>query len=224
MTYVIAEPCIDIKDLLLHRRVPRRLHPRRCERMLVIDPEECIDCGACEPECPVEAIFPEDALPEKWEPFVKINVRVQHRGLAEVDELVDAYATEHDQSRRFPARKGVGCNPPVGARAPGVPGGRGSRLRGHGAARRLARPADLSYWTGPTAATGRPTAVPAARSTSAGRARPPGPGITGRSSRRRGAGRPGTARRRSSSRRACGRRPRTRARRGGGSPSSSRSV
>ena len=41
--------------------------------MLVIDPEECIDCGACEPECPVEAIFPEDALPEKWEPFVKIN-------------------------------------------------------------------------------------------------------------------------------------------------------
>ena len=41
--------------------------------MLVIDPEECIDCGACEPECPVEAIFPEDALPEKWEPFVRIN-------------------------------------------------------------------------------------------------------------------------------------------------------
>ncbi len=31
------------------------------------------NCGACEPECPVEAIFPEDALPEKWEPFVKIN-------------------------------------------------------------------------------------------------------------------------------------------------------
>ena len=31
------------------------------------------NCGACEPECPVEAIFPEDALPDKWEPFVKIN-------------------------------------------------------------------------------------------------------------------------------------------------------
>ena len=31
------------------------------------------NCGACEPECPVEAIFPEDALPEKWEPFIKIN-------------------------------------------------------------------------------------------------------------------------------------------------------
>ena len=56
----------------VRRRLPGRLHPR-ADRILVIDPEECIDCGACEPECPVEAIFPEDALPDKWEPFVKIN-------------------------------------------------------------------------------------------------------------------------------------------------------
>ena len=72
MTYIIAEPCIDIKD-----RSCVDVCPVDCiheaARMLVIDPEECIDCGACEPECPVEAIFPEDALPEKWEPFVKIN-------------------------------------------------------------------------------------------------------------------------------------------------------
>ena len=72
MTYIIAEPCIDIKD-----RSCVDVCPVDCihefERILVIDPEECIDCGACEPECPVEAIFPEDALPEKWEPFVKIN-------------------------------------------------------------------------------------------------------------------------------------------------------
>ena len=38
--------------------------------MHVIDPEECIDCGACEPECPVEAIFAEHALPDKWNAFV----------------------------------------------------------------------------------------------------------------------------------------------------------
>ena len=38
------------------------------------------NCGACEPECPVEAIFPEDALPEKWEPFVKINYAYPRRG------------------------------------------------------------------------------------------------------------------------------------------------
>ena len=43
------------------------------DEMLYIDPEECIDCGACEPECPVEAIYPEDAVPDKWEPFIRIN-------------------------------------------------------------------------------------------------------------------------------------------------------
>lgn len=63
--------------------------------MLVIDPDECIDCGACEPECPVEAIFPEDALPDKWEPFVKINYAYPG-GAAAVDPLVDAYAAEHN--------------------------------------------------------------------------------------------------------------------------------
>ena len=72
MTYIIAEPCIDIKD-----RSCVDVCPVDCiheaGRILVIDPEECIDCGACEPECPVEAIFPEDALPDKWAPFVKIN-------------------------------------------------------------------------------------------------------------------------------------------------------
>ena len=72
MTYIISEPCIDIKD-----RSCVDVCPVDCihefERILIIDPEECIDCGACEPECPVEAIFPEDALPDKWEAFVKIN-------------------------------------------------------------------------------------------------------------------------------------------------------
>jgi Fe-S-cluster-containing hydrogenase component 2 len=42
-------------------------------RMLVINPEECIDCGACEPECPVEAIIPEDTITEAWKPFLAIN-------------------------------------------------------------------------------------------------------------------------------------------------------
>ena len=65
MTYIIAEPCIDIKDLSCVDVCPVDcIH--EFDRMLIIDPEECIDCGACEPECPVEAIFPEDALPDKW--------------------------------------------------------------------------------------------------------------------------------------------------------------
>ena len=53
------------------------------------------NCGACEPECPVEAIFPEDALPEKWEPFVKINYAYGD-GMDVVDKLTDEYATEHN--------------------------------------------------------------------------------------------------------------------------------
>ena len=40
---------------------------------LYIDPEECIDCGACEPECPVEAIFDEDMLPDEWKEYIDIN-------------------------------------------------------------------------------------------------------------------------------------------------------
>ena len=72
MTYVIAQPCIDLKD-----KTCVDVCPVDCiyetERMLVIDPGECIDCGACEPECPVEAIYPGDALPEKWLAFVQVN-------------------------------------------------------------------------------------------------------------------------------------------------------
>ncbi len=94
MTYVIGEPCIDIKD-----RSCVDVCPVDCihevGRMYVIDPEECIDCGACEPECPVEAIFPEDALPEKWQEFTAINAAFTD-GVEKVDALVEAYSAEHD--------------------------------------------------------------------------------------------------------------------------------
>ena len=95
VTYIIAEPCIDIKD-----RSCVDVCPVDCihefARMLVIDPEECIDCGACEPECPVEAIFPEDALPDKWEPFVKINYAYSE-GAAAIDPAGrSSTRTEHN--------------------------------------------------------------------------------------------------------------------------------
>jgi NAD-dependent dihydropyrimidine dehydrogenase PreA subunit len=94
VTYIIAEPCIDVKDKSCVDVCPVDcIH--EFERMLVIDPEECIDCGACEPECPVEAIFPEDALPEKWEPFVRINAAYLE-SMDVVNTLVESYATEHD--------------------------------------------------------------------------------------------------------------------------------
>jgi ferredoxin len=45
----------------------------------VIDPEECIDCTLCEPECPVEAIYSEDELPEGQEKFIEINVELSEQ-------------------------------------------------------------------------------------------------------------------------------------------------
>jgi NAD-dependent dihydropyrimidine dehydrogenase PreA subunit len=52
------------------------------------------NCGACEPECPVEAIFPEDALPDKWNAFVEINYAFPDP--AKINSLVDKYADEND--------------------------------------------------------------------------------------------------------------------------------
>ena len=72
MTYIIAEPCIDIKDKSCIDVCPVDcIH--EADRMLVIDPEECIDCGACEPECPVNAIFPEDQVPTEWANYTVID-------------------------------------------------------------------------------------------------------------------------------------------------------
>ena len=68
MTYVIAEPCIDVLDLSCVSVCPVDCihYEEGVDRKLFIDPNECIDCGACEPECPVNAIFPEDQVPAEW--------------------------------------------------------------------------------------------------------------------------------------------------------------
>ena len=75
MTFVIAEPCIDVMD-----KACVRVCPVACihfdagkDRKLYIDPEECIDCGACEPACPVEAIYHEYELPTPWLPYAAID-------------------------------------------------------------------------------------------------------------------------------------------------------
>jgi len=81
MTYVICEPCIDVKDTACVDVCPVDcIHPTPDneeffgeEVQLYIDPEECIDCGVCEPECPVEAIYAEDDVPEEWESFTQKN-------------------------------------------------------------------------------------------------------------------------------------------------------
>jgi ferredoxin len=84
MTYVVAEPCVKCKftDCV-------DVCPVDCfyegENMLAIHPDECIDCGACVPECPVEAIFSEDDLPEKWVEYTELNAK-----LSEVWPNIDA--------------------------------------------------------------------------------------------------------------------------------------
>jgi NAD-dependent dihydropyrimidine dehydrogenase PreA subunit len=74
MTYVIAEPCVDVVD-----RACVDACPVDCiyegGRALYIQPDECVDCGACEPVCPVFAIFYEDDLPAKWSQHLPDNER-----------------------------------------------------------------------------------------------------------------------------------------------------
>lgn len=76
MTYVITTPCIDVMDQSCVEVCPVDcIHfEEGPDRMLYIDPDECIDCGACEPACPVTAIFAEDDVPDSEAPFKEINV------------------------------------------------------------------------------------------------------------------------------------------------------
>ena len=75
MAYVVAEPCIKCKFTDCVAVCPVDCF-REGENFLVIDPEECIDCGACVPECPVEAIFEEDDVPGKWSEYIELNANL----------------------------------------------------------------------------------------------------------------------------------------------------
>ena len=73
VTYVIALPCVDVKDRACVDECPVDCIYEG-DRMLYIHPDECVDCGACEPVCPVEAIYYEDDLPSQWADYYKANV------------------------------------------------------------------------------------------------------------------------------------------------------
>jgi ferredoxin len=75
MTYTIAEPCVDVMDQACVSVCPVDcIHfEQGVDRTLYIDPNECIDCGACEPECPVAAIFPADSVPAEWDAYTEVN-------------------------------------------------------------------------------------------------------------------------------------------------------
>jgi NAD-dependent dihydropyrimidine dehydrogenase PreA subunit len=85
MTYVISEPCIDVLDRSCIEECPVDCIYQG-ERMLYIHPDECVDCGACEPACPVEAIYYEDDLPAEWRVYARDNREFFAAKLAGRDE------------------------------------------------------------------------------------------------------------------------------------------
>ncbi len=85
MPHVVTTTCVDHKYQECVAVCPVEAF-RELDTYLVIDPDECIDCGACVPECPVEAIFPDTEVPEDEEAWIDRNA----------DEAVDAPIAEGD--------------------------------------------------------------------------------------------------------------------------------
>ena len=78
MPYVITEACISVKDRACVDVCPvdciyENTKGASFPDMLFIHPDECIDCGACEPECPVTAIFPEEDVPVQLKQYIQLN-------------------------------------------------------------------------------------------------------------------------------------------------------
>lgn len=72
MSHVVAEPCIKCKFTDCVSVCPVDCFHEGAN-MLTIDPDECIDCGACVDECPVKAIMPEEDVPDKWKEYIALN-------------------------------------------------------------------------------------------------------------------------------------------------------
>lgn len=94
MAYIVTEPCINCKYTNCAAVCPVDAF-REGPNFLTIDPWECIDCDACVPECPVEAIYPDDEVPAEWENYIELNERLaeewqEHIINETLDELPDA--------------------------------------------------------------------------------------------------------------------------------------
>ena len=103
MAFVVCDPCRDCKytDCVV-------VCPCDCfyqdDMMLYIDPVDCIDCEACVPECPVEAIFHDSNVPAQWQQFVQLNAE-----RAAALESSGANISERQQPQ-----EGPGCRRPSG--------------------------------------------------------------------------------------------------------------
>jgi ferredoxin len=114
MPFIITDPCIETKDTACVDVCPVDcIHPRKDEpefeqaTMLYIHPEECIDCGACVPACPVAAIYESiDATPSHQKDLVEANA-VYRNGdpetMAQAEAIVAAHVAAHADIMAIPA-------------------------------------------------------------------------------------------------------------------------
>jgi NAD-dependent dihydropyrimidine dehydrogenase PreA subunit len=74
MTFVITEPCLNVKDASCVNVCPVDcIHTNDEQEMYFINPDDCIDCAYCVDVCPVTAIFDEFTLPANWRPYIQKN-------------------------------------------------------------------------------------------------------------------------------------------------------
>ena len=90
MTYVVTESCIRCKYTDCVDVCPVDCF-REGPNFLVIDPDECIDCTLCEPECPAHAIYSEDEVPDDQKQFIELNAELA-KTWPSISEVKDAAA------------------------------------------------------------------------------------------------------------------------------------
>jgi NAD-dependent dihydropyrimidine dehydrogenase PreA subunit len=105
MTYVIGQTCVDVKDKACVDECPVDCIYEG-GRMLYIHPDECVDCGACEPVCPVEAISFEDDLTEDNKVYLSINTEFfSEIGSPGGASAAGAYTHDHPTVAALPAQE-----------------------------------------------------------------------------------------------------------------------
>jgi NAD-dependent dihydropyrimidine dehydrogenase PreA subunit len=113
MPFIITDPCIDTKDTACVDVCPVDcIHPRKDEvefdqtRILYIHPEECIDCGACVPACPVAAIYDSaESTPDSQKSFVEANALFRsgdESTLQKAEAIVAAHVSAHPELMAIP--------------------------------------------------------------------------------------------------------------------------
>ena len=98
MTFVVGSPCVGCKDTKCVTVCPVDCF-HEGPNMLVINPDECIDCGLCEPECPVQAIWSEAEVPAEEMEFIEIN-EIKSQTWPVIDEEKEPMAHESPYSRQ----------------------------------------------------------------------------------------------------------------------------